>query len=102
MQLYLAALGAIKTKLYSLIPPKKSRKTPENICDIKFSDKAVRLINPSAIFNNRNTRSVCTVVYNLRKPICSKMFNFNTFVFSINLDAILENPESIPCICKRS
>ena len=98
MQLHLTALDAAKSKLYSLIPPNKSRKPPENICCIKLPDRAVHLINLSAIFNNAsiisklnktcNNFPVCAVLNNLGKPICNKIFNFNIFVFSINIDAI--------------
>ena len=42
------------------------------------------------------------VVYDLTNTVCDKTFKFNTFICSINVDGILENPESLPCNCKGS
>ena len=41
-----------------------------------------------------------TVVYNLTNLIRNKMFNFNYFISIINVDAILQNLESLMCNCK--
>ena len=74
MQLHLTALDAAKSKLHSLIPPNKSRKPPENICCIKLFDKAVRLINLSAIFNNARIISKLNKTCN-NFPICAVLNN---------------------------
>lgn len=36
------------------------------------------------------------------KLLPNKLFNFNTFVFSFNLNVILGSPDSLPCSCKGS
>lgn len=92
------------------IPPKSLRKLSENICHIEFSNKVVELINPSTIFDNINVKSklsetcndfpIPTDLYYLTKLLHNKIFNFNTFIFSVNVDGILENLESLPCSCK--
>ena len=69
-------------------------------------------LNPSAIFSNIiitsklnetcNDLRILTVVYNLNKTIRKKIFNLNTFAHSINVDVILENPDSLSWNCKGS
>lgn len=51
MEWYLAVFDAIKSKLYSPVPPKKSRKPPKNRYHKGFSVKAAKLINTFTIFN---------------------------------------------------
>ena len=106
-QWYLAILDSIKSKLYKPVVEKVKRKPPENICHVTFSNKAVEQINIAAIFNTQTVKStltdICdefetpTVVYDLKNTIRSKIFNFNKFVSSIDVDEFLRNPESIPC-----
>ena len=57
MQWYLAVPYPKLSKLYSPISSKKSRKPPENICHTEDSNKALELINPSAVFNNIDVTS---------------------------------------------
>lgn len=54
---YLAVLNTIKSKLSFCIPQIK-RKPPEYICHIEFFNNVVELINPSAIYINRNVLTV--------------------------------------------
>ena len=57
MRGYLAVLNAIKSKL-SFCIPQINRKPPEYICHIEFFNNVVELINPSAIYINRNVLTV--------------------------------------------
>ena len=45
LQWYFAVNNAIKTKSYHSVILKSRKKAPENICYIKFCNKAVKLIN---------------------------------------------------------
>ena len=73
---------------------------------MEFPNKAFELINDSATFNNINVTSklnetcndfpIHTVTYSLTNATCNIKFNFSTFVSSINVDANLENPETLP------
>ena len=66
------------------------------------------MFNPSAKFNNINVTSklnqICPdfpvpiVVYNLTDPIRNNIFHFNTFVSSINTNAILDNSKRLQMI----
>ena len=112
IQWYLATQDAIESKLYkpAFIKPKK--KPPENICKVYFHNKAVELINLPRILhslelndlidNSLTNFTTPTVVYDLTKPIRSDIFNFKSFVDSLNVDEILHNPNSLPCQCTNS
>ena len=42
------------------------------------------------------------VTYKLTPPISTKLFKFNKFVSSLDLDLFLTNPDSLPCKCDNS
>ena len=43
-----------------------------------------------------------TVVYSLNSPISSKIFNFNKFVSSLDVERFLQDSSSLPCSCENS
>lgn len=51
----LLLLYAIQSKLYNKSPAKAEKKNPENICEVNFSNRSVRLVNLRALFNNSFT-----------------------------------------------
>ena len=89
-QWYFAALDLIESKIYKPPKIKEKRPSPENICNVHFSNKGIEAINLTAILNHKDVVSCLpsgiskfdppTVVYNLSRPINSKIFNFNKFV----------------------
>ena len=112
LQWYFAVNDAIKTKLYHPVILKSTKKAPENICHVKFCNKAVELINLPRILNSAKAKTaLCnsdvnfpnpTVVYNLTSPIYHKIFNFRSFLKEVNVDEILTNFDNLPCDCENS
>ena len=111
-QYLLQCFDIIESKLYK---PKQSiskRKRPENVCNIFFDNKGVEFINLARILRDPEIVSLVPdthkkfskpmVTYTLGLPISSKIFNFNKFVNSLNLDEFLLNPNSLPCECHNS
>lgn len=111
-QYFLQCIDIIECKLYKPIPPKCRKKPPENVCNIFFDNKGVELINIARIFrdpeivsslpNTHKIFSTPMVTYKLDQPISCKIFNFNKFVNSLNLDEFLVNPNILPCECDNS
>ena len=52
MQWYLMDIDVIESKLYREPPVRQKRRSPENICEVLISNKAVELINPPSKLNN--------------------------------------------------
>ena len=42
------------------------------------------------------------VTYKLKEPIRAKIFNHKTFVNSLDIEAFIQNKESLPCNCEHS
>ena len=57
-----------------------------------FYDPVIR----SNILSNTNNFEVPTVFYNLEKPIHSRIFNFNKFVFKLDVDRFLQDKNILP------
>ena len=99
-------LDIIETKLYKPIASKPKKKVPKFRIHLLFSSKAYDFINLPAIFRNASCIDLLPndftiednpmVVFSLVEPIRRKVFNYNKFVSSLNVDDI----ESIPCFCK--
>ena len=106
------ALDTIESKLYKPKPPKPKREKPENVCNIFFENKGVEFINIARIMRNKDVASVLPntstkfsvpmVTYSLSPPLAGKLFNFNQFVNSLDMDEFLSNPNILPCNCKNS
>ena len=96
LQWHLTAIDIIESKIYK--PPVKfKRKAPSNICKIVFENKGIEMINLSRIFHDKVVINAMpsfikdleqpTVVYELSELIRSKIFNFNSFVSNLDIDA---------------
>ena len=95
-------LYVLKNKLFPY-STKNVKKNSKTFFHTQFFNKAVDLVNPFSRFININVTSkidetcndspIAIVTNNLTSPMCNKIFNFNIFVFSINVDTVLENPE---------
>lgn len=109
-QWYTVALDIIDCRLYVTPPSKKKRSPLSNALHLKFSNKGVESVNLSSILHDKDVLekvpSVAksftppTVVYSLDSPIGSKIFNFNNFVTSLDVDKFLRDQTSLPCHCK--
>ena len=111
-QWYQAGLDIIESKTFKekLSVPKKDK--PKNICTIFFANKAVELINLSILLKDESLQNTLPslptkfespmITYKLRSPISRKIFNFNKFVKSIEVDRVLEDDSYIPCCCSDS
>ena len=43
-----------------------------------------------------------TIVYTLDKPISSKIFNFNKFVTTLDVESFMQDNSVLPCQCSNS
>ena len=66
----------------------KIRNVVINLYHITFCNKAIELLNKPTI-------AVRTVVYNITNPICSVIFNFNSFVSSNDADKFIANSQIV-------
>ena len=104
-------IDIIDTKLYRPLPTKKRKPRPKFRMDIRFSSKAFDFINLPKLLRHRDVLDVISnspdlteedipsVVYTLTDPIRRKIFNYNKFVASLDLDQAHNNIDSIPCYC---
>ena len=112
LQWYQAALDSIKTILLKQEPPKQNEKRSENIFHFTFRNSATELINILSTVNSHRVQSILkdnnlesaipTVIYNLRNPFRSKVFNLNSFVSSIDIEKFIVDPISLRCNCAGS
>ena len=108
-QYFLQCIDIIECKLYKPISPKRKKKSPENVCSIFFDNKGVEFINMARILRNPDIVSSIPktpkpfstpmVTYKLDAPTSCKIFNFNKFVNSLDIDEFLANPNILPCEC---
>jgi len=106
----MAALDIIESKLFKVPVSKTKRKPPSNMCKIHFVNKGIEMVNLPRILNNKTVTSAIpntkfetpTVVYNLDQPIESKIFNFNNFVNTLDLNAFVNDNTILPCNCANS
>ena len=108
-QYFLQCLDIIESKLYKPKPVKPKRKPPDNVCNIFFDNKGIEFINLARILRDPEITSLMPntavkfstpmVTYKLGLPISCKIFNFNKFVNSLDLDDFINNPTSLPCDC---
>ena len=100
-----------ESKLYKPWPPKLKKKPLENICNIFFDNQEVELVNIARILRDPEISSalptsiefpIPTMTYKLGLPLSTKMFNFNNFVNTLDLDEFLLNPDILPCKCINS
>lgn len=111
-QWYQAGLDIIESKTVPDKPHKPKKARPKNICSIFFDNKAVEMINFSKIVKDVSLvaclPSIPTkfespmITYKLRGPISSKIFNYNKFVKSIDVDQALADDSRFPCSCHDS
>ena len=120
-QWYLYILDIIDTKLYKDIPITDKKKSPENVCTMKFINKGMEHINITAIMNLpeisqslpeslQEETKVPKVVMKLDKPIRNKIMNYESTVRSIhhinddeiNFTLCSETNAPFPCSCSGS
>ena len=111
-QWYSAALDIIDCRLFKPPSPKKKRPPISNFLRIHFSNKGIELVNLSQILHQQSVIDTVpsvarsfkppTIVHSLDAPIGSKIFNFNKFVSSLDVDLFLRDSSSLPCHCSDS
>ena len=111
-QWYQAGLDIIESKIVRDKPLKPKKERPKNICSMFFDNKAVEMINFPKIVNDisfqESLPSIPTkfespmITYKLRSPIASKIFNYNKFVKSIDVNNALADNTCFPCSCHNS
>ena len=77
-----------------------------------FDNKGVELMNIAQILHDSKVISslpstpikfpIPMVTYELTSPLSAKVFNFNSFVNSLDLDEFITNPNMLPCSCENS
>ena len=107
-------LDVINTKLYKPTIDKKTKKAPENLCVVYFSNKALEYISlPSIIRNSeivkllpenlRGEETIPVVTYKLGKTIRNKIFNFKQTIGSLMLETDnLHFLDDMNCNCSES
>ena len=112
-QWYSVALDMIDCRLYKPKPEKKKKHCHKsNFLRLHFCNKGVEAVNLSSILHHNEVLGAVpsvakafktpNIVYSLDPPTGSKIFNFNKFVSSIDVDRFLEDPSSLPCRCENS
>lgn len=111
-QWYTVALDIVDCRIYVSPQIKKKRLPPSNVLHVKFCSKRVESVNLSSILHDSEVLETIpsvaksftppTVVYSLESPISSKIFNFNKFVSSLDVDSFLKDNTSLPCSCENS
>ena len=106
------AQDLIDCRLLKPKPTKPKKVPPSNICPIYFDNKAIEMINIPKIFRNPLLKEnlpppaknfeVPTIVYSLNKTISSKIFNFNSFTTSLDVQTFINDPATLPCNCENS
>ena len=111
-QWYSVILDMLDCRLYKPQPEKKKRPPKSNFIRVHFCNKGVEAVNLSSILHQSEVLEavpsvakpfkIPTVVYTLDPPTGSKIFNFNKFVSSLDVDRFLQDPTSLPCSCSNS
>ena len=108
---FLAALDIISARICKPSPCRKSKPMPKHRCNITFSNKGIDFVNLPQILNDADivnllphpfNREAPMVVYNLVKPIRSKIFNYKQVIQNLDVDAFLADPTILPCSCANS
>ena len=111
-QWYSMALDTIDCRTFIQAPTKPKRPPLLNVLHVKFRNKGVEMVNISSILRDSEVLQTVpsiahsftppTVVFSLNSPISSKIFNFNKFVTSLNVEQFINDPSILPCNCKDS
>ena len=111
-QWYSVILDIIDCRLYKPLPPKKKRPPRSNFLRIHFSNKGIESVNLASILHHSEVLQAVpsvaksfkppTIVYTLDPPSGSKIFNFNKFVSSLDVDQFLQDSGTLPCNCADS
>ena len=110
-QYFRAALDILSSKVDRIQVQPKVKSLPSNRCHIKFDNKAVDFINLQQILHNKDVikslppglrKDSPMVVYDLTNTIRSKIFNYKSFIQSINIVAFLSDNTTLPCDCHNS
>ena len=111
-QWYSAALDIIDCRIYVIPPSKPKRSSPSNILRVKFCSKGIEAVNLPSILHDSdvlesipsvaNSFTPPTVVFSLDSAVGSKLFNFNKFVSSLDVDDFIKDPSKLPCNCGTS
>ena len=106
---YDMALDIIESKLFIDPTIVKKRSLPKYKCHLTFSNKAFDFINLSKLLRSPQSISalppqidktdVPMIIYTLNQPIRSKIYNYNTFIKSLNLNEFLNDDNYIKCYC---
>ena len=111
-QWYSVCLDMIDSRIMKDKPVKKKKVAPDNPCHILFDNKAIDIINLARILkSSKVTQTIpsCvknfqkpTIIFNLKEPVGSKIFNFNKFSSSFDVKSFVKDPNTLPCSCANS
>ena len=107
---YLMALDIIESKLFVEPVTTRKRSTPKYRCNVLFSNKALDFINLSKLLRSPESitnmpsliekSDIPMIIYSLNQSIRSKIFNYNTFVKSLDLNNFVNDNDTVKCACK--
>ena len=108
---FLAALDIISANIWKPIQTPKSKLSPNHRCNVTFCNKGIDFINLPRILKEPEVLKLLPptfnkespmVVYNLVKPIRSKIFNYKNVLQHLDVDAFLADRTILPCSCADS
>ena len=104
------ALDIIEAKLFVEPSTVNKRSTPKYRCNISFSNKGLDFINLSKLLRSpvaiaclppqMQKSDIPMIIYSLNQPIRSKIFNYNNFIKSLDLNKFIDNNDTVQCSCK--
>lgn len=110
-QYFIAALDIITSHILKPLSKSKSKSIPKYRCNIMFCNKGIDFLNLPQILNDNELlpllphsfkKRAPMVVYNLVKPIRSKIFNYKQVIQNVDVEAFLADPTILPCSCANS
>ena len=106
---YLMALDIIESKLFIEPAIRKKRPIPKYRCNLSFSNKALDFINLSKLLRSQismaslpqqmDKTDIPMIIYTLNRSIRSKIFNYNEFIKSLDLNEFINTDEHVKCCC---
>ena len=81
------------------------------MCKIFFTNKGVELINFAHILHDKSLNDFIPsgtsfptpmITYKLSDSISNKIFNYNDFVSTLDVEGLINNTNSLPCKCENS
>ena len=101
----------IESEIFKKTISKAKRKAPRDTCKISIIKKDVELFIAPRIFHDLSVKPSLhidikfderTIAYSLGNPKRSKTYNFNKFIYSLDVKAFLQDNSVLPCTCEDS